>query len=420
MWCWAPKWAPDDVDFALMGRRSDIPEGIQECHKSSCAAHALTKAMRDGLAVSGKRGPRCTCQPTYRASVAYGTRGKRERQTFATLGQAVYWRRNKTKLVKDNRLDSPTRLTVRNAGEQLLSGMRTGAVRTKSGGEYAGSVIASYESSLQSHLYPLVGARQLADLKRHDIQQVVEHLNSIGKSPSTINNTLNPLRVMYRHAIRRGEISENPTLNLELPAIRGRRDRVATPIEISQLIAAIDSKRDRLYWGIAFYAGLRVGEILALTWGDVDTEITVRRSWCDKTRAFKEPKTRAGVREVPIIGPLRALLTEYATEVEIPDTNNLLFATANGTPLDQRRFQARADATWQAAGLPRYTAHECRHTMASVFAASNVPIADLCIYMGHATISITMDRYRHMYPEARENAAKLVSAFIARDPVPEA
>ena len=125
-----------------MGRRSDIPEGIQECHKSSCAAHALTKAMRDGLAVSGKRGPRCTCQPTYRASVAYGTRGKRERQTFATLEQAVYWRRNKTKLVKDNRLDSPTRLTVRDAGEQLLSGMRTGAVRTKSGGEYAGSVLS--------------------------------------------------------------------------------------------------------------------------------------------------------------------------------------------------------------------------------------------------------------------------------------
>jgi len=81
---------------------------------------------------------------------------------------------------------------------------------------------------------PALGGVRLGDLRRADVQALVDRLLRAGHEPATIRNTLLPLRAICRRAVARGEIAINPTTGLELPAVRGRRDRIASPQEAEQ------------------------------------------------------------------------------------------------------------------------------------------------------------------------------------------
>jgi len=74
----------------------------------------------------------------------------------------------------------------------------------------------------------------------------------------------------------------------------------------------------------------------------------------------------------------------------------------------------RARRAWKAAGLEPVTLHECRHTFASLMIAAGVNAKALSTYMGHATISITLDRYGHLMPGNEAEAAGLLDAYLDR------
>src|SRR5579862_7564285 len=133
------------------------------------------------------------------------------------------------------------------------------------------------------------------------LQDFVDDLLAAGRSATTIRNALLPLRAIYRRAVQREHVASNPTLKLSLPAVRSSRDRVARADEAAALLAALPAA-DRGLWATALYAGLRMGELQALDWADIDLEhnlIHVRRSW-DRQAGFIEPKSRAGKRRVPL------------------------------------------------------------------------------------------------------------------------
>ena len=80
-----------------------------------------------------------------------------------------------------------------------------------------------------------------------------------------------------------------------------------------------------------------------------------------------------------------------------------------GTPLTER-----ADRAWSAARLQRITLHECRHTFASLMIAAGVNAKALSTYMGHSSITITLDRYGHLFPGNEDEAAGLLDAYLER------
>src|SRR3954454_5100219 len=124
----------------------------------------------------------------------------------------------------------------------------------------------------------------MSAVQRLDVQDYVDRLRRKGLSASTIANKLDPIRVVFRRAIKRGEVSIDPTKDLDLPAVRGRRERIADRAEASALIIALPAE-ERAFWATAIYAGLRRGEVRALRW-TVELEaqpaqIHVRRTWDD-------------------------------------------------------------------------------------------------------------------------------------------
>jgi len=81
--------------------------------------------------------------------------------------------------------------------------------------------------------------------------------------------------------------------------------------------------------------------------------------------------------------------------------------------VDPSTVSARAERAWEAAELDRVTLHECRHTFASLMIASGVNAKALSVYMGHASVTITYDRYGHLMPGNEAEAASLLDAYLA-------
>ena len=172
--------------------------------------------------------------------------------------------------------------------------MRAGTVRNRNGHPYKPSVVEGYRASLRDHVYPALSARRLGDVRRQHVQQLVDDLIADGKQPSTVRNVLMPLRVLYRRAIRDDKVNTTPVVNLDLPACTGRREQYVTATGAQALLDALEP-RDRAAWALGLYAGLRLGEIRALRWSDVDLdagELQVHRAWCNRTKQLTEPKSR--------------------------------------------------------------------------------------------------------------------------------
>ena len=118
-------------------------------------------------------------------------------------------------------------------------------------------------------------------------------------------------------------------------------------------------------------------------------------------------------RRVPISEALRVPLAAHLLATGRRGDDLVYGATAT-SPFAPKHLQDAADAAWRDAGLTRITLHECRHTFASLMIAAGVNAKALSTYMGHANISITLDRYGHLMPGAEDEAAGMLDAYLAR------
>ena len=372
-------------------------EGINIRHSRSCAS---------------REGGRCNCDPGYQAQ-AYSRRdGKTLRKTFPTLAAAKAWRADAQSAIRRGTLRGPSTITIAEACDAWEKGVREGSIRNRSGDPYKPSVIRGYSQSIRLYVKPKLGARKLSSLTRVDVQDFADRMLASGLDPSTVKNTLKPLRVIYRRAVARSEVAINPTSALELPACRGRRLRIADPAEAAALVEALPAA-DRAVWGLALYAGLRRGELWALRWEDVDLEggvIHVKRAWDDKEGEI-EPKSEAGTRRVPIAAVLRRILVEHKLRQGGEDAMRIVI-DSDGKVKHSTTLTERAHKIWKVAGLKPIGLHECRHTFASLMIAAGVNAKALSTYIGHASISITMDRYGHLMPGSEVEAAGLLDAYL--------
>jgi integrase len=386
-----------------------MAEGIRKRHSKGCPA---------------REGGRCRCNAGWEASVYLAREGRKVRRSFAREAEAKSWRNDARGAIVARAQQGSAQLTLEQGAWLWLEAARTGRVRDRSGHSYKPATMREYARVLRLRVLPEFGSSRLAAITRGDLQEFVDRMLAQDMAASTIRNTINPLQAIYRHAVRREVVPLNPTRDLELPVARGRRDRIATATEAARLIDALPVG-DQPIWATAFYAGLRRGELQALRGEDVDlarSEIHVQRSW-DQHEGPIPPKSKAGIRTVPLLGVLRPHLGAASRDAA------LIFGRNAGKPFDPKAIGDRAKRAWVIANdreredadgggpepdaLRPITLHECRHTFASLLIDAGVNPKAIQEFMGHATIEETFSRYGHLMPGARDQARQLVDAYLA-------
>lgn len=374
-----------------------MAEGIEVRHRKGCRA---------------LRGGRCGCSPTYRAEVWSNVERKKIRRNFATSAEAKSWRADALTALRRGALRSPDPQTVHEAATTWLEAADAGLIRDRSGRPYKPSTLRTYRTKLDTYVLPALGDYRLSELRRHEVQGLVDELLARGLAASSVRNALDPLRAIYRRAMQRDQVAANPTMNLEVPTTRKRRVRIATAVEARSLLEALPVG-ERAVWATAFYAGLRRGELQALRCESISlgsSEISVERSW-DQEAGEIEPKSATSVRTLPLLAILRDYLDEHLLRTGRTGSD-LIFGRTPADPFVPTTLAARAGKAWEKAGLTRITPHECRHTFASLLIASGENPKAVQEFMGHSTITMTFDLYGHLFPGSRNEARARMDAYL--------
>jgi integrase len=284
-------------------------------------------------------------------------------------------------------------------------------------GERRERTLESHRYHLDRHLLPTLGRRQIAAITVDDVAALISALSVQGRAPRTIAGALATLGSILRFALRRGYITENPMLRLEAgerPRPDPRPQRALGQDEIVKLLAAC-APRYRLLIVTAVYTGMRISELLALTWADVDLAAGVIHVRAQLSRAHGgvparrvAPKTAAAIREIPLVAQLASLLREQYRATPFAAPADYVFATSNGTPLGHRNVEARAleraarAAGFTASDLPALRFHDLRHTFAShLIIDLGLDVAQVSRILGHASVTTTLNIYTHLFDDAR-------------------
>jgi integrase len=341
------------------GQRRSRYEGIVVRHAHACRS---------------REGGRCSCRPSFQAQVWSVREQKTIRKTFRELNEARAWRQQSQIAVRNGLLRSPSQTTLTQAAAEWLEAAEAALVRTRSGEAYKPSAVRAYRQALDHRALPHLGSKRLTSITQLMLQDFADQLSTQGLSPSSVRNTILPLRAIFRGAHSRGEVAINPTLNLALPAVRGRRDRIAAPTEIAPLLDALQPA-ERAIYATALYAGLRAGELQALHWDDIDLQtnlIHVHRNW-DRHHGFVAPKSRSGTRRVPITPTLRREPTQHRLQQGTGGQWLVFPGTRNpGKPFNPSSLNLHTKKAWKDTGLTAIGLHECRHTYAAYMIAAGI------------------------------------------------
>jgi integrase len=381
--------------------------------------------MKDGIrTVELKRDSKRQGKKVYAYKVPYrDANGKQTSETFTTMAAARSFR-NKIRRQRD---------------EGLVVDAKAGMISLK---EYAGiwleraqvkkeATYSYYEVHLRLHILPSLGGRQLRAVSRTDVQGFVNSLHAAGLAPRTVHAIYATLATVFRSAhLLDKRLTASPCVEITLPEMPDREVKVLTVAQVRAL-AGWMPERYRAAVLIAAGTGLRVSEVMGLTWDRIDLDArTVKVDRQITSRGmFGSPKTKRSKRVVPMpemvaeaLAKHRANFTPIRQDVMRTDGSTacgveLVFIRASRKPSTAGDIQRGFQVARARAGLSdEITFHTLRHTYASIQIAAGTSLTALRDRMGHGSIQITSDVYGHLLPtEDDRTRAAIDDAFTKED-----
>jgi integrase len=285
----------------------------------------------------------------------------------------------------------------------------------------APSTLADYRSSVRAWLLPGFGAE--TPVGAFDTATIDgwrgKLLADARLSPRSIQKLLTLLHGVLKRAKRLGWIAANPAADAERVSVkRSGEFNVLAPVQVAAVARAAESVQDGAAFTVAAFTGLRLGELIALRWRDIDFAkrlVHVRGSY---TLGRQGPPKSGHVRSVPLIDQAMEPLDRLSRRGLFTAPDDLVFAGVLGSHLDGSALRKRFYSALDRAGLGEMRAksepvtfHDLRHTFGTL-AVQAFPLSDVKAYMGHADIQTTMI-YVHHVP--RHDAAARLSAIVGAE-----
>jgi integrase len=272
------------------------------------------------------------------------------------------------------------------------------------------------ERLFRLHILPRFGSRPLAAITQYEVRAWITHTTRQGLAASTVRRAYQLLGKVLGAAVDNGMIAQNPCRRVPLPRIERKEMRFLTPAEVARLADSIRPDYRALVL-LGAYGGLRIGEVAGLRRGRVDLE----RGVVEVAEIVTEvsgnlhlgpPKTRAGYRRV---GLPRVVVEALADQLARPGpADDLVFVGARGGTFRLAAFRHRIwrPAT-RAAGLDGLRIHDLRHTAVALWIAAGANPKEVAARAGHTSVSFTLDRYGHLYPDADQALRDRLDALHA-------
>jgi len=290
------------------------------------------------------------------------------------------------------------------------------------------STLDRYRQEVRLYITPALGevrldqltAAQVSGFYRDQLQRL---------SPGSVRRLHALLRRSLMVAVRWQVISWNPVTAVDPPSLATAEVQPFSVEEARRFLAAVGGDRMEARWLLAVMVGMRQGEVLGLSWEDVDLDQgTARVRQALQYRSghglrLVPPKTPRSRRTVPLADLLVDSLklrreqqdADRAKAGEFWEEWGLVFTTKVGTPWSPRNDYRNFLKILEAAGLRRVRLHDLRHTAASLMLTQGVPARVVMQTLGHSQIGITLNTYSHVSPELSRSAADRMQALLGED-----
>lgn len=296
--------------------------------------------------------------------------------------------------------------------------------------QYSGTVepstIKGYRSDTK-YITKYIGDVRLSDLKIPVVNKWMADATKDGYAPKTITKSFRLLKQALKYAQSQDLLTKNPCdfckppkrvktpINALTRDERNRMLRLAREAQPQPLAIAIE---------LALTTGMRRGEVCALRWSDLNDEgtITVRRALAHADGGYyvKEPKTGSSIRTIPLTPYMRNLLgamrddTKHMFErlsanFKQADPYILGTQTTDSRPYNPDRFDKDFGTFCKMNGFD-CTFHDLRHTFATMAIGNGIDVRTVASYLGHANVSMTLDIYADVDPEAKMSAVDKIEA----------
>lgn len=335
-------------------------------------------------------------------------RGCKRKRTLGRVGELSEKQANQKLADLRGTLGEPTgtgeRLTVTEVSRRYLLAPAKGGKPRKP------SQVENIRCDTRTHLGPFFGERPFDGIDADDVDDLIAALAAKGLAPKTIHNVIGTLSAFFNFAKapRRQWAKVNPCDGAELPPVP-EADEIKF-LTLPQLRTLIDHARKGMYQDIdrglylvAAMTGLRLGELLALRWRDVDWVagvIRVRRNYV--RGQYGTPKSRRSSRAVPMADEVGGALDLMFKASDYQADDDLVFGhPATGKAIGKANVTRRLHKALTDAELSDHVFHDLRHTFGTTMAAAGVPMRTLQEWMGHKHITTT-ERYADYAPRDTE------------------
>ena len=282
-----------------------------------------------------------------------------------------------------------------------------------------------YSKVAQIHILPYLGDIELTDLTPFVLQKFITDLTTNGNkrtgkglSPNFVKTILSVIQNSLKTAHLVGYLPEYSANKIKRPKIVEKQVECFTIQEQKKIEeAALSAKKDK-YRGIVLclYTGLRIGELLALTWNDIDFEksiLSVTKTCHDGNengkhiRIIDTPKTENSRRQIPLSKTLVKMLKEMKKKSKCE------FVIADGEkPVYIRSYQRTFELLLKKLGLPHKGFHSLRHTFATRALECGMDVKSLSEILGHKNATITLNRYVHSLWEHKAEMMNKLSKML--------
>ena len=321
---------------------------------------------------------------------------KREFRSFSTLAEAKRYQAHCQGQLYANGYVANSDITVKTVAEEWFASAKDGLKPTTARG---------YKVNIYNHILPHIGSVPIQALKSSTIKDMI---SSLGKelSATSIKYILRNLSQILKYAEQRSYIVKTPMKSVAIPKSSKPKFATYSVAELVKLLKAVKGTDLELPIHIESETGLRLGELLGLSWDNIDFDkktITVNKtvSYVEGKIYITSPKTTKSNREIVVSATLIEAIKSYKEKEEstkrpkrYENKNNLLFHKENGQPLTNSSFSSKFASTLKKNGLKHIRFHDLRHTHASLlYNKYGMNIKSVSDRLGHSKISTTMDYY---------------------------